>query len=135
AELREQLFQLVALDAAATQLAGLDQAAQRLGQLFPGPGALVVGGDRAQRVHVLGIDLQDLLPALQRIALARELLAPDAAEALVDRDARVRIRRRDGLLLQHLGQLFPLAGHLVQIGQARQRDRVLATDVDDAAPQ
>ena len=90
AELREQLLELVALDAAAAELADLDQAAQRLRQLLPGARALVVGGDRAERVDVLRIDLQDLLPALERVALARQLLAPDAAQALVDRDLAPR---------------------------------------------
>src|SRR4029078_8178238 len=135
AELREQLLQLVTLDAAAPQLTDLDQPAQRLRQLFPGARALVVGGDRAKGVDVLRIDLQDLLPALQRVALARELLAPDAAQALVDRDAPVGIGRRDDLLVQDLGQLLPLLRHLVEIGEPRERDRVFAADVDDAAPE
>ena len=45
AQLREQLLQLVALDAAATELADLDQAAQRLRQLLPRARAPVVRGD------------------------------------------------------------------------------------------
>ena len=51
------------------------------------------------------------------------------------RNAGFRLGRRDDLLLQDLGQLAPLARHLVQVGEARQRDRVFAADVDDAAPQ
>ena len=135
AELREQLLELVALDAAAAELADLDQTAQRLRQLFPGARAAVVGRDGPERIDVLRIDLQDLLPALERVPLARELLAPDAAEALVDRDAGLGIGGGRDLLFEDLGQLLPLAGHLVQIGQTRQRDGVLAAHVDHAAPQ
>ena len=134
-ELREQLLQLVALDPAATQLADLDETAQRLRQLLPGPGAPVVGGDGAQRIDVLRIDLQDLLPALQRVPLARQLLTPDPPQALVDRDPGLAVGGRRHLLLEHLGERGPFTGHLVQIGQAGERDGVLAADVDHPPPQ
>ena len=123
AELRVELLELRVLDAGAAELRDLDQAAQRLRQLLPGARRLVVLGDGAQGVDVLRVELQHLLPALERVALARELLAPDAAEALVDRDLGVDVLGRRHLLLEDLGQLFPLAGRLVQIGEARERDR------------
>ena len=136
AELREQLLELVALDAAAAELADLNQAAQRLRQLLPGARAPVVGGDGAQRVDVLRIDLQDLLPALERVALARQLLAPDPAQALVDRDPRLGARRSPTTCFSRTSVSgFHSLGHLVQIGQARERDGVLAANVDDLAPQ
>src|SRR5204862_7943908 len=92
AELGIQLLELVLDDpllAALAQLPHLDQAAQRLRQLLPGARAAVVRRDGAQGVDVLRVELEHPLPALERVALARELLAPDAPEALVDRDLGV----------------------------------------------
>ena len=121
--------------AAAAQLADLDEAAQRLRQLLPGAGAPVVGGDGAQGVDVLRIDLQHLLPALERVALARQLLAPDPAQALVDRDLGLGVggRARPASRGPRSARSTRRPSRADRPGPA-ERDGVLAADVDAPCP-
>ena len=103
---------------------------QGVRQLLPGPGAAVVVGDRPQRLDVARIDLQHLLPALERVALARQLLAPDAAEPLVRAGSSPRARAARNWLSRTSVSSRHSPGLLVQIGQRRQRDRVVAAQVE-----
>ena len=99
------------------------------------PGDAVVLGDRPQRLDVAGVDLQHLLPALERVPLALQLVPPDAAQPLVQRDLVPWRLGGPDLAVDDLGQLAPLARLFVQIGQRGQPHRVGAPQIEDLAPQ
>ena len=83
-------------------------------------------GNRPQRIDVAGIDLQHFLPGIQRLALALQLLAPDLAQALVERDALLGDLGDPHRALEDVDELAPHLRRLVEHRQRTERHRVFA---------
>jgi hypothetical protein len=112
-----------------------DERGERLVELHPRLALLVDAVQGGQGLDVAAVEVARGQPRVERVALLAEALAVDAAERLVDGDLVVLVADCVDLALEHLGQLLPALGALVQAGELAERERILAAEVDDLVPQ
>ena len=109
-------------------LGQLQLALEVVGQLAEVAAAQVQAIERAQRLDVVGVVLEDRLPGLDRLGRVVEHLLPDGRDAHADLLALRGLLDQRELLGERLDQIRPALGARVQPLERHQRRRVLGLD-------
>ena len=92
-------------------------------------------GHRSKCGNVARVEVEDLLPALERIPLASKLLSPDASETFQESNLFLRLLGDSHLAFQDVDEIAPIGRGLVEIGQGIEGHRILTAQVEDVGPE
>ena len=131
AQLAEGAFELVGFEHARRPV---DDRVQRGDQLVRILAGAPDGGDGAQGVDVRVVEIEHAIVVRQRLFVAPQLLEEDARAPIQDLDPEIVGIGDVELAFEHVAELGPLSGRLVEIGQSAERFRILAAEVEHALP-
>jgi hypothetical protein len=119
---------------AGSRRGAIDLLVQGLDELLRVLTATPDGGDRGERVEVVVVDVEHAVPVLEREVVTPSLRLEVRARRSEDVDAIVVFVRDVELTLEDVDELAPLLLLLVEVGEAVQRLRILAAQIEDDLP-